>query len=59
MRTHARRPDFQDWIGAESEPQEQQEFKEEFADAPTSGSLEISKISSNVRDRVEARKTGQ
>ncbi len=56
---HARkRPDgsYKDWIGAEAsqdEPQEQQEFQQEFVDAPTSGSMETSKISSNVRERVE------
>lgn len=47
---------YKSWIGAEEsqesvdEPQDQQEFVE----APSSGSLEISKISSNVRDRVES-----
>lgn len=47
---------YKSWIGAEEsqasvdEPQDQQEF----AEAPTTGSLEISKISSNVRDRVES-----
>ena len=50
---HARNKDsYKNWIGAEEsqdEPQEQQEF----VDAPTSGSLEISKISDDVRDRVE------